>query len=171
MYGTVWALFGVDAFEWNGLMVGLSLAGYGLFHAIVQAVLPGPVAKRIGERNALLVGMVCESAGLLLSAIATQGWVIFAVLPLYALGGVGVPALQSLTTQQVDADKQGQLQGVMASIVSVASIFGPLFFAAIYFAIRDIWPGIIWAVGVGIYVLAIPLILGIRRAPPAPQPA
>ena len=45
-----------------------------------------------------------------------------------------------------------------------------LFFAAIYFAIRDIWPGIIWAVGVGIYVLAIPLILGIRRTPMAQQP-
>jgi len=26
-------------------------------------------------------------------------------------------------------------------------------------------------VGVGIYLLAIPIILGIRRAPPAPQPA
>jgi DHA1 family tetracycline resistance protein-like MFS transporter len=171
MYGTVWAVFGVDAFEWNGLTVGLSLAGYGLFHALVQALLPGPVAKRIGERNALLVGMICESAGLLLTAIATHGWVVFAVLPLYALGGVGVPALQSLTTQQVDADKQGQLQGVMASIVSVASIFGPLFFSAIYFGIRDIWPGIIWGVGVGIYVLAIPLILGIRRVQPAAQPA
>jgi len=99
------------------------------------------------------------------------GWVVVAVLPLYALGGVGVPALQSLTTQQADSDKQGQLQGVMASIVSVASIFGPLFFSAIYFGIRDTWPGIIWAVGVGIYLLAIPIILGIRRAPPAPQPA
>jgi len=171
MYGTVWALFGVDAFEWNGLMVGLSLAGYGLFHALVQALLPGLIVKRIGERNALLVGMAFESAGLLLTAVATQGWVVFAVLPLYALGGVGVPALQSLTTQQADSDKQGQLQGVMASIVSVASIFGPLFFSAIYFGIRDTWPGIIWAVGVGIYLLAIPIILGIRRAPPAPQPA
>jgi DHA1 family tetracycline resistance protein-like MFS transporter len=171
MYGTVWALFGTDAFEWNGLMVGLSLGGYGLFHAAVQALLPGPVSRRFGERNALLVGMACEITGLLLTAIATQGWVVFAVLPLYAMGGVGVPALQSLTTQQADADKQGQLQGVMASIVSVASIFGPLFFSAVYFGVRDTWPGIVWAVGVGVYLLAIPLILGIHRRPPAPQPA
>jgi DHA1 family tetracycline resistance protein-like MFS transporter len=171
MYGTVWALFGTDAFEWNGLMVGLSLGGYGLFHAAVQALLPGPVSRRFGERNALLVGMACEITGLLLTAIATQGWVVFAVLPLYAMGGVGVPALQSLTTRQADADKQGQLQGVMASIVSVASIFGPLFFSAVYFGVRDTWPGIVWAVGVGVYLLAIPLILGIHRRPPAPQPA
>lgn len=171
MYGTVWALFGADAFQWNSLMVGLSLGGYGLFHAAVQALLPGPVARRIGERNALILGLACESVGLLLTAVATQGWVVFAVLPLYALGGVGVPALQSLTTRQVDADRQGQLQGVLASIVSMASIVGPLFFAGVYFAARDTWPGIVWAVGVAIYILALPLIFGIGRRPPAAQPA
>ena len=51
MYGTVWALYGYDAFQWNGLMVGLSLAGYGLFHAGVQAVLPGPATKLLGEKQ------------------------------------------------------------------------------------------------------------------------
>jgi DHA1 family tetracycline resistance protein-like MFS transporter len=171
MYGTVWALFGADAFAWNGLMVGLSLGGYGLFHAVVQALLPGPVARWIGERNALLFGLACESVGLLATGFASHGWVVFAVLPLYALGGVGVPALQSLATQQVDAVRQGQLQGVMASIVSIASIFGPLFFSGVYFVIRDSWPGLVWIVGVGIYALALPLIFGIRARPRAPQPA
>lgn len=171
MYGTVWALFGVDAFQWNGVMVGLSLAGYGLFHAAVQAVLPGPVAKRVGEGNAILLGLLFESIGLILTGFATHGWVVFAVLPLYALGGVGVPALQSLSTQQVGEDKQGQLQGVMASMMSLASIFGPLFFAWVYYGIRDTWPGIIWLVGVGIYVLSIPLVLSVRGRPAASEPA
>src|SRR5690606_2953986 len=133
MYGTVWALYGYDAFQWNGFMVGLSLAGYGIFHAAVQAFLPGPATKRFGEKNALLIGMACESLGLILAGIASQGWVVFAVLPLFALGGISVPAFQSLATRQAPADKQGQLQGVMASIVSLASIFGPLYFAGFYF--------------------------------------
>src|SRR6185436_15974282 len=98
---------------------------------------------------------------------ATQGWVVFAVLPFFALGGVGVPALQSLATRQVGEDKQGQLQGVLASIVSLASIFGPLFFAGVYYAARDSWPGLVWLVGVAIYVLAVPLILTVRGRPPA----
>ncbi len=166
MYGTVWALYGTDAFQWNGFMVGLSLAGYGVFHAAVQAVLPGPATRLLGEKNALLVGMACECLGLVLVGFATQGWVVFAVLPFFALGGIGVPALQSLTTQQVDADTQGQLQGVMASIVSLASIFGPLYFAAFYFGIKDWWPGLIWIIGVGTYVLAIPLILSMRSRRP-----
>ena len=162
MYGTVWALYGTDAFQWNGFMVGLSLAGYGVCHAAVQALLPGPATKLFGEKNALLIGMACECAGLVVIAIATHGWVVFAIMPLFALGGIGVPALQSLATQQADADKQGQLQGVMSSIVSLASIFGPLYFAGFYFGIKDWWPGLIWIIGAATYLLAIPLILAVR---------
>jgi DHA1 family tetracycline resistance protein-like MFS transporter len=167
MYGTVWALYGYDAFEWNSFMVGVSLAGYGIFHAAVQAVLPGPATKLLGEKNALLVGMAFECVGLVLTGIATQGWVVFAVLPLFAMGGIGIPAFQSLATRQAPADKQGQLQGVMASIVSLASIFGPLYFAWFYFGIKDWWPGLIWIIGVATYLPAIPLILSIRGQKPA----
>ena len=46
-----------------------------------------------------------------------------------------------------------------------------LFFASIYFAVAQSWPGLIWLVCVGLYVLAIPLFLGIRRGPNLPQPA
>ncbi len=169
MYGTVWALFGYDAFQWNGLTVGLSLAGYGVFHAAAQAVLPGPVTRLLGEKNALLVGMAFEAVALIITGIATQGWIVFALLPLYGVSGVGIPALQSLATQQVGEDKQGQLQGVMASIVSLASIFGPLYFAYFYYGIKDSWPGLIWIIGVGTYLLAIPLILMVRGRARAAQ--
>ena len=169
MYGTAWALWGQDTFQWSGVMVGLSLAAYGLFHAGVQTLLPGPITKRLGERNAMYVGMACECASLLVLAFAgaKQGWIVFALMPVMALGGVGIPALQSLATQQADADKQGQLQGVLASVVSLASIFGPLFFSLVYFAARSIRPGLIWIVGIGVYLLAIPLIGAVRTRPAA----
>ena len=85
-------------------------------------------------------------------------------MPLFALGGIGVPALQSLATQQADADSQGQLQGVLGSIVSLASIVGPILFSAVYFGVRDLWPGLIWIAGIGVYALAIPLVLKVRPA-------
>jgi DHA1 family tetracycline resistance protein-like MFS transporter len=168
VYGTTWALWGQDAFHWNGLMVGLSLGAFGLFHALAQVFVPGPATKRFGERNTMLIGMACEMVSLVTIAVSGQGWVVFAIMPLFAMGGIGVPALQSMTTQQVDADRQGQLQGVLASIVSLASIVGPLFFAAAYFALRDIWPGLIWIVASGVYLFAIPLILRLRPSRPAP---
>lgn len=164
MYGTIWALFGEDSFKWSGLMIGLSLGAFGVFHAGAQAFLTGPAVARLGERWALIVGMGCELMALVILGLATQGWILFALAPLFALGGIGMPALQSLTTTQVDADKQGQLQGVLASLVSLASVFGPLFFSFVYYGIRGTWPGLIWIIGAGIYLLALPLMLGIRRS-------
>lgn len=165
VYGTIWALYSEDVFAWNGTTIGLSLGAFGVFHALAQAFLTGPIVARLGERWALFVGMGFEAGALLTLVFATQGWILFAMAPIFAMGGVGIPALQSLTTRQVDADRQGQLQGVLSSLVSLAAVFGPLFFSFIYFAIRGTSPGLIWLVAVGVYLLAIPLMLGIRRSP------
>ncbi|WP_108398576.1 Tet(A)/Tet(B)/Tet(C) family tetracycline efflux MFS transporter [Devosia submarina] len=167
MYGTIWALFSEDSFGWSGTMIGLSLGAFGVFHAGAQAFLTGPAVERLGERWALVVGMACELTALLILGMATQGWILFALAPLFALGGIGMPALQSLMTAQVGADKQGQLQGVLASLVSLAAVFGPVFFSFSYFAVQGTWPGLIWIIGAAIYLLALPLILGIKRRPAA----
>lgn len=176
MYGTTWVLFSQDAYGWGPLPIGLSFAAFGLFHAGAQIFLTGPVAKWAGERWALIIGFSAEVTSLIILAFATQGWVMFAIMPLFAVGGVGMPALQSLTTAQVDADNQGRLQGVLASIVSLASVFGPLFFSTVYFGLSPTWPGAIWLVGCGVYALALPLMFGLRSRgpaaiPPEPRPS
>ena len=163
MYGTIWALFGEDRFAWTGLMIGLSLGAFGFFHAGAQAFLTGPAVARLGEKGALVTGMAFEFTALVVLGFATQGWIVFALGPLFALGGIGMPALQSLTTTQVDGDNQGKLQGVLASLVSLSSVFGPLFFSALYFALKPGWPGLTWIIGAAIYMLALPLMLGLRR--------
>jgi DHA1 family tetracycline resistance protein-like MFS transporter len=163
MYGTVWALFSIDAFAWSGTLVGLSLACFGVFHAGAQAFLTGPAVKFLGERWALVVGMTFEMTALVVLGFATQGWILFALAPLFALGGIGMPALQAITTRQVGGDQQGQLQGVLASLVSLAAVFGPIFFAFAYGGLKGQWPGLVWIVGAGVYLLALPLMLGIRR--------
>ena len=169
VYGTTWAIFSEDAFQWNGMTIGLSLGAFGVFHALAQAFLTGPAVAKLGERWALVVGMAFETGAMLTLAFATQGWILFAMAPVFALGGIGMPALQSLTTRQVGADRQGQLQGVLASLVSLAAVFGPLFFSFIYYEIRDTWPGMIWLIAIAVYLLALPLMLGIRRSAPIPE--
>src|SRR5690606_2551645 len=49
IYGTMWALFSEDAFQFDGMMIGLSLGAYGVFHAGAQAFLTGPAVARLGE--------------------------------------------------------------------------------------------------------------------------
>ncbi|SEQ38421.1 MFS transporter, DHA1 family, tetracycline resistance protein [Devosia sp. YR412] len=172
VYGTAWAVFSEDSFQWSGLMIGLSLGAFGICHALAQAFLTGPAVARLGERWALVVGMAFETGAMLSLAFVAHGWVLFAMAPIFALGGIGMPALQSLATRQVDADRQGQLQGVLASLVSLAAVFGPLFFSFIYYSLRSSWPGAIWLVAAGVYLLALPLMLGIRRLPkPLPEGA
>ena len=53
-------------------------------------------------------------------------WMMFVFLIPYCLGGIAGPALQSLITQQVGPDEQGELQGGLTSLQSVTTILGPL---------------------------------------------
>jgi len=161
-YGTCWALWGNDAFHWNGLWIGLSLGAFGICQTLAQAFLPGPAVKLLGERTAILTGVAGTCIALSVMAFATESWMIFAVMPVFALGGIGVPALQSLATRQVDESQQGQFQGVLASVVSLASIVAPLAFSSVYFVFRQHWPGAIWLSVVIVYAISVPLVLGLR---------
>lgn len=165
-YGTSWALWGNDTFGWNGLWIGLSLGAFGICQTLAQAFLPGPAVKLLGERAAILTGIGCACLALTVMALANQSWMIFAIMPVFALGGIGVPALQSLATRQVDASQQGQFQGVLASAVSLASIAAPLGFSSFYFVVQAQWPGAIWLSVVAIYALSVPLVLGLRLTQP-----
>ncbi len=95
VYGTCWALWGFDTFHWNGFWIGLSLGTFGVCQTLVQAFLPGPATKLLGERGAVLVGLACACLALVALAFATQGWVVLAIMPIFALGGIGTPALQA----------------------------------------------------------------------------
>ena len=170
-YGVCWALWGHDTFGWNGLWIGLSLGAFGICQTAVQACLPGPAARLLGECRAVHTGIACASLALAVMAVATQGWVVFAIMPLFALGSIGTPAFQALATRQVDAARQGQFQGVLASAVSFASIVGPLGFSTVYVFVQPHWPGAIWLSVVAIYAIAIPLVLRGTRGVSLPEPA
>lgn len=163
-YGTCWALWGFDTFRWNGFWIGLSLGAFGVCQTLVQAFLPGPAAKLLGERGAVVIGISCASVALVAMAFARQGWIVFAIMPVFALAGLGSPAFQALATRQVDDAHQGQFQGVLASAISLASIVAPLAFSAIYFAVQKHWPGAIWLSVIMIYAFALPLVIFGTRA-------
>jgi len=158
-YGICWALWGYDAFRWNGFWVGLSLGAFGIWQTVVQAALPGPATKFLGQRGAVLTGIGCSCVALLAMAFASHGWVVFAIMPLFALGSIGTPALQALATEQVSDAQQGQLQGLLASSVSLASIIAPLGFSDFYFMVQGQWPGAVWLSVAAVNLLAVPFVV------------
>jgi DHA1 family tetracycline resistance protein-like MFS transporter len=95
-------------------------------------------------------------------AFAKHGWIVFAIMPVVALAGIGTPALQSLATRLVDENRQGQFQGVLASAMSLGSIVGPLLFSSFYFVVRQEWPGAVWLSALAVNAIAVPLVFGLR---------
>ncbi|MFB9432055.1 Tet(A)/Tet(B)/Tet(C) family tetracycline efflux MFS transporter [Streptoalloteichus tenebrarius] len=162
--GTMWVLFTEHRFAWDPLTVGLSLAAFGALHSLTQAVLTGPVARRLGERRAAVLGMCADGLGFVALACAGQGWLVLPIMLLLALGGVGLPSLQGLLTNAVDDRGQGRLQGVMASLNSLTGIIGPLLFTGLYAATVDQWDGWIWVCGAALYLLCVPAMRRARRS-------
>lgn len=157
-YGCCWALWGFDAFNWNGTWIGLSLGMFGICQMLVQLFLPGPAARKLGERQTVFIGIAASCLALIVMAFARQGWIVFAVMPLFALAGLGTPAFQAVAARLVDSTSQGQLQGVLSSVTSLASIVAPLGFTALYFISRATLPGAVWLIVLTLYILAMPLI-------------
>ena len=102
------------------------------------------------------MAIVCDAFAYGAIALANKGWMAFALLPFFCLGGIGHAAIASLLSAQVGEDQQGRLQGVMASL---ASVIGPVVIAQVYFASRGVFPGLVWAVGAGLGLLCLPILL------------
>lgn len=162
VYGSAWVLYTGEQFEWSPLMVGLSLTFFGILHALAQAFLPGPVSRRFGDINAALIGFASEFIALFIFAFVTNGGFVFILMPLFALGGVGMPALQSLATKTVDSEHQGRLQGVLTSLGSLMAIFGPLLFTGIYAWSKGWFAGLLWMVAALMYISVIGMLFSRR---------
>jgi DHA1 family tetracycline resistance protein-like MFS transporter len=156
--GTIAVLYGTARFGFDGATIGIWLACFGLCHFLAQAFVTGPLTARLGERRTLVVGIVADMVAFCGFGFATQGWMAFALSPLSAIGGVGLPALQSLMSAQAGEDRQGELQGVLASAQSLTSILGPLIGTSIFAVTTPAFPGAVWLVAAGLYLLAVPVL-------------
>lgn len=142
-------------YGWGELAVGLVLAGVGVFAMIVQGALVRKVVPRIGERNALAVGLVFGTLGFLIYGLAPTGWLFLAAVPVMSLWGFAGPSAQSLMTQHVSASEQGQLQGATAGLVSLAGIFGPGLFTQTFAATIQPMPGAVFILAGLMLVIAL----------------
>jgi DHA1 family tetracycline resistance protein-like MFS transporter len=122
---STWSFFTIERFKWSESMVGYSLGTAGLFVGIVQGLLIRVINPWLGPNKSVYTGMVLYFIGLTLFAFAWQGWMMFAFLVPYCLGGITGPAIQGIMSNQVPDTEQGELQGGFASMVSITSIIGP----------------------------------------------
>jgi len=123
---TVWAYFTMYKFHWTRAEVGWSLGFVGLLIAAVQGGLIRIILPKFGNEKSIWMGLLLYTAGLILFAFASQGWMMYVILVPYCLGGIAGPAIQGYISNSVPANEQGELQGGLTSLQSVAAILGPL---------------------------------------------
>ena len=123
---SVWTFYTIEKFNWGMKLVGGSLAFVGLMFAAVQGGLIRIILPKIGNEKSIWIGLLLYATGLVCFAFASQGWMMFAFLVPYCLGGIAGPAIQGYISNSVPPNEQGELQGGLTSLMSVSSIFGPL---------------------------------------------
>jgi DHA1 family tetracycline resistance protein-like MFS transporter len=121
-----WNFFTIYRFHWSEKMVGISLAVVGVLVGAVQGGLTRVVNPKIGNEKSIYLGLSLYTLGLILFAFASEGWMMFAFLVPYCLGGICGPSLQSVISGHVPRNQQGELQGALTSLMSLTTIIGPL---------------------------------------------
>ena len=129
---STFVLYASYRYGWDVRAIGLTLAVVGVCSMAVQGAAIGPIVKRLGERKALLLGLVFGAAGFFIYGAAPSGLLFCVGIPVMALWGVSGAATQALMTQQVASDQQGQLQGATASVQSLSQMLGPFLFTLIF---------------------------------------
>ena len=176
VYISVWAFAAIARYGWNEVQIGISLALVGISSAVVQGVLVGPVIARLGEGRAALVslGVACLSA--VGYAVATEGWMVYALILLGAFQGIAMPAINALMSHEVTPERQGELQGAVASLQGIGSILGPLAMTQIFAAFTGPrapvhFPGAPFAVAAALFGIATLLLVLTGRRTRARYPS
>ena len=128
-----WNYFTIHRFNWDKKTVGISLGVVGVLVALVQAGLTRILNPKIGNEKSVYTGLTFYATGMLLFGMANQSWMMFVFLVPYCLGGIAQPAIQAVMAGKVPPNEQGELQGALTSVMSLASIIGPLVMNNLFF--------------------------------------
>jgi DHA1 family tetracycline resistance protein-like MFS transporter len=134
-----WSFFTKYRFEWSKGAIGISLAVVGVVTAIVQGGLIRVIIPKLGVKKSVFIGFALYGIGLVLFGVANSSWMMYAFIIPYCLGGIGGPALQSIISDKIPINEQGELQGTLTSLMSATAIVGPLFMTNLfsYFTSND----------------------------------
>lgn len=121
----IWAYFSIAKFNWSQSQIGLSLAYVGVLMMICQAFLIRWVINRYGSRITAYLGLSCAFLSFLGYAFASQPWMVFFFMTVGAAQGFLGPSVQGIMSARIAANAQGELQGALGSVASLAAIVSP----------------------------------------------
>lgn len=126
MLFSIWVLYTGHRYGWGPSQVGWSLMFVGVISSLVQAGLAKRVIARVGDVRGVVLGLGLSITAQILYGVATEGWMIYAIIVFGSCAGIAAPAMQSYITKHVPANEQGGVQGIYSGLASLAGIPGPL---------------------------------------------
>lgn len=113
---------------------GLLLTSIGLAQAIAEGLLLAPVTARLGARRTARLGYIAGAMGYGALSLALAGWMVVPAVVLLALGGLAVPSVRAMVSNQGGAKNQGEMQGVLTAVEGLTAVAAPLITAWLFFA-------------------------------------
>jgi DHA1 family tetracycline resistance protein-like MFS transporter len=161
LYVSMFALFAEKQLAFTAERTGYFLAFIGLLGIVWQGGLVGPIVKRFGESNALVVGLGAAMVGQFMIAWVDVWWkLIFVAIPLSFGTSVTRPALTSLITKAAPPKRRGGVLGVTSSLESFSRIVAPVAGGWIIGSLHPTWLGY---VGGTLGAVAVALAVAARR--------
>jgi DHA1 family tetracycline resistance protein-like MFS transporter len=130
VYPAVWSYMAIAAYGFTARQVGLALAMVGFSSALVQGFALRRALPILGERRAVMLGVAGLVGAAVLYVLGTSSiWLVYCAIAVGALQGFVQPSISGLNSRAIDAKSQGELQGAVQSVVSIAQIVGPPLYA------------------------------------------
>jgi DHA1 family tetracycline resistance protein-like MFS transporter len=150
---TSWVLYTTFKFGWGPAENGWSLFAVGVMGVIVQGGLIRVALKRWPAERIAVMGLVSSSICYALWGLASEGWMMYAVVVLNLFGFMANTAVQSLVSNAADDSTQGKTMGSVASLTSLMAVLAPVLGAALLGIVSHLPRGD-WRIGAPFFLCA-----------------
>ena len=152
---TSWVLYTTFKFGWGPAQNGWSLFVVGVSSAFVQGYQLKHLLVRFTPQRIAAVGLAGSALTYLGFGLATEGWMMFAVIIVGTLIGGGAQAsITSLVSNATEGQGQGRTMGSVASLNSLMAVLAPMISAPLLALVSHRPPGDPW-IGLPFYFCAL----------------
>jgi DHA1 family tetracycline resistance protein-like MFS transporter len=154
MTHTSWVLYTTFKFGWGPTQNGWSLFAIGLMSVLVQGMLLSRLLKRFSAQRLAVMGLISSSICFVLWGLATEGWMLYAVIFANVLGFAVSASIQSLISNAADPSAQGRTAGAVGSLNSMMAVIAPAIGAPMLATVSHLPHGD-WRIGAPFYFCAL----------------
>lgn len=150
---TTWVLYTTFRYGWGPLENGWSLFAVGIVSSLVQGVLLGRLLKRFAPQKLAVAGLVSSTLAYLGYGLASEGWMLFAIIGCNLLGYTVAASIQSIVSGAADAATQGRTMGAVTGVQSLMAVVAPVLGAPLLGAVSHL-PSGDWRIGAPFFCCA-----------------